>query len=62
MIGNSSIVIRLDVNDVFTFFENVNVARDVLAVTQERSLYWVPSGCRVSREATNSILNSKEVP
>jgi hypothetical protein len=55
------LVIRLDVDDIFTFFENVDVAREVLAVTQERSLDGICSSCRVRRETTNGIPNSKEV-
>jgi len=46
------VMIRLDVNNVFTLFENVDIARDVLAVTQERPLYGVAGGCGVGREAT----------
>jgi hypothetical protein len=55
------VVIWLDVDDIPTVFENVDVARDVLPVTQERTFDRVRRGCWVGREATKSVLKSMEV-
>ena len=55
------IVIRLDVDHIPTFIENIDVARDVLTVKQERSLDGVPCRCRVCLKAAEGVLNAKEV-
>jgi len=55
------VVIRLDVDDVCRFFENIDVARNVLTVTQEGPLDRVGGGCLVRSETMNRIRHPKEV-
>jgi len=55
------VVIWLNVNDIHTIFEDVDVAREVLAVEQERSFDRISSGCWVGGEPEQSIFKSMEV-
>jgi hypothetical protein len=55
------IVIWLNVDNVHAILENVDVAREVLAVTQERSLDRVRSGRWVSRETVKCVRESKKI-
>jgi hypothetical protein len=56
------VVIRLDVYDISALFENVDVTRDVLTVTQERSFDRIRGGGWVGRETMKGVFQSIEVP
>jgi hypothetical protein len=55
------VMVWLDVDYVRIALEDVDVARDVLAITQERTLDRVRSGCRVGCETAECVGESKEV-
>jgi hypothetical protein len=55
------VVIRLDVNDIRSVFQDIDVAGDVLAIAQEGSLDGVRRCRRVGPETTNGVSQSKEV-
>jgi len=55
------IVIGLDVDDIRSVFQNVDVAGDILAIAQEGSLDRVRRCSRVGLETANRVSQSKEV-
>ena len=55
------VVMWLDVDDIPAGFENIDVARDVLTVAQERSLDRIRGSCWIGRETLKGIFQPKEV-
>jgi len=54
------VVIRLDVDDVLGFFENIDVARNVLTVAQKCPLDRIGRSCRVRRKIMNASNTRKK--
>jgi len=55
------VVIGLDVDDIRSIFQNVDVAGNVLAVAQEGSLDGVRGCLRIGLQTANGVSQSKEV-
>ena len=54
-------MIWLKVNDIHTIFKDVDVAREIFSVEQERSFDRISGGCWVGGEPAQGIFKSMEV-